>query len=752
MSRLGVDLVLVKAATVRQHLRENLHALQLGLPSPRATYSYHRKWLAPGVLDDVEPGASVLVALGNSPYQSVVPVRLARLVELRDRDGLTYELELELQNFVEPDGVGFGRELAELPASARPGGAFVLAPPPGFRPVPVPAREHARVWRQAVDVLRSHQNYAGSAFFRLDGYEVAGSRIPAYVGPPSVPPGDELALLVESRNDHLAEAELAEIHLLADAAAWSLPLEDAVAARGVMRFPVPIEAGDAPRLAFSVGVRPRWADSSVLEIEIPVLEVGAEPLIPVAEPETEAEPRDAATTAPAPEPPQPPPAPIAVGGSDSTTVALRPTDGQRLLQALRRDGWSPSLAVLEDHLLRWFPGDPKLEEARLRLLFDSGGDEVAAATIATLPPDVVAQIDPWLRFRASVHRGDGDGALAALTDIQDFGPEHLDRLASGLARLSDSAVDRILTRLADALLGEQTLAELLLRFDPAAMDVGLTSTVADLVEMTLSEEEALSFLQRRLAAGFDVGLAVRAADAAARLPGRQPLGVWIEQLIRVELDGGDPELALARVNELQSDLTLAQEMDLVRLIASRLDTLDPMVGVIDRVARDAISHGDFDAAAALVGLLAKAGAGEAVSRLEAELRRALEQTEVVRDYLRVNLEHRRERAAKAAEGKTLILVGGPKEEREHSARLAKTFRFRAVEWLPCERDKKPPLAKLATARADSHVVLILTDHIGHATSDAVERECGSRISPIRCPTHGVDTIEQKIIDRLAPIQ
>ncbi len=73
------DLVLVKAATVRQHLRENLRATADRAPQdPPATYSYHRKWLAPGVLDAIEPGATVLVSLGNSPYQSVMPVRLAR--------------------------------------------------------------------------------------------------------------------------------------------------------------------------------------------------------------------------------------------------------------------------------------------------------------------------------------------------------------------------------------------------------------------------------------------------------------------------------------------------------------------------------------------------------------------------------------------------------------------------------------------------------------------------------------------------
>ncbi len=56
------------------------------------------------------------------------------------------------------------------------------------------------------------------------------------------------------------------------------------------------------------------------------------------------------------------------------------------------------------------------------------------------------------------------------------------------------------------------------------------------------------------------------------------------------------------------------------------------------------------------------------------------------------------------------------------------------------------------AHEDSHVVMILTDYIGHATSDAAEAACGARISPIRCPTHGVDTMERKIIDRLAPIE
>lgn len=403
MSYPAIDLVLVKAATVRQHLRENLRAMQLGLNSPRVTYSYHRKWLAPGVLDAIEPGATVLVALGNSPYATVVPLRLARLVDLSDRDGLVHELELHLGDFLEPDGVAFGRELAAQPSRARPGGAFVVPPPPGFRPTVVQAGDHARVWRQTVDALRTHPSYAGSVFLRLDGYEVGDARLPAEAGAPSVPPGTTLSLVVESRNDHLLETDRAEVHLLADASAWSLPLSEPLVAQGTMRFPVAVEADDGPRLEFSVGARPRWADSSILEITVPVLEDGAETVVPAVEP-------------PPAEPPPVAPTPLsawtaltpAVAGLDTQAISLRPTDGQRLLQALRRDGWSPSLAVLEDHLLRWFPGDPRLEEARVRLQLEAGEEEAAAASLAALPADVTAQIDPWLRFRAAAHRGDGE--------------------------------------------------------------------------------------------------------------------------------------------------------------------------------------------------------------------------------------------------------------------------------------------------------------------------------------------------------
>lgn len=282
------------------------------------------------------------------------------------------------------------------------------------------------------------------------------------------------------------------------------------------------------------------------------------------------------------------------------------------------------------------------------------------------------------------------------------------------------------------------------------MNAPLASTVADLIELTLSRHDALALLQRWLATGFDTALARRAADYAAALPGRQPLGDWVGQLGRVELDEDGPEPALARLVALQGDLNLAQELELVRLIAARMETLDPMVGVVDRMARDAIAEGDFGAATALLGLLAKAEAGEAGARLESALRRALEQTEAVREYQRVHMRWRRKRAAKLADGKTLILVGGPKEVPEHVARLKKNLGFGNIEWLPCEPEKKPPLAKLAMAHSASHVVIILTDYIGHSTSEAAARACGSRISPILCAKRGIDTMEQAIVDRLAP--
>lgn len=739
MSPASHDLVLVKAATRREHLRENLWLMQAAEGS-RAVFSYHGKWLAPGVLDAAVPGARIVLALGNTPYRDVLPLRSADLLGISDRDGLTYRFELELGDFLDPDP-RYGESLACRPSDARPGGAFVVLPAEDVDATPVAPEDRASAWRRAVDALRVHQSYAGSVFLRLQGYEIDGVRVPARAGAPAVAAGQELTLLVESRCDHIPEAERSEIRLLADAAAWSIPLEQPLVAEGLMRFPVAAEAEDRPKLAFSLGVRPRWADSSVLELEIPVLAEGTASVVP-----------DPASAPTVPETrPSPPVAttPVTVPGLDPQAVSLRPQDGQRLLRALRRDGWSPSLAVLEEHLLRWFPGDPKLEEARLEVLLAAGAEDAAAERLYALPPEVLAQIDPWLRFRAAVHRSDGEGALAAISEIGDFGPQHLDELAFGLGRLSSPAMDQALSRLADTLLGERTLSELLVRLDPADMGVAVATKVADLMDVALSKEESLAFLQRRIEIGFDAVLATRAADLAAALGGRQPLGPWIEELMRVELDREGPEMALARLNDLQHDLSYRQELELVRLVAVRLKLLAPMVPTIERVARAALAHGDFDAVASLAGLLAKVDDPAAV-RLVADLERALERTKVVKIYLRLLYENRLERAAGLAQERTLILVGGPKEEARVRDHLKRTLRFQTVEWLPCERTKNPPLGKLDKVQERNHVVVILTGYIGHDTSNAVAEACDGLLTPIRCPTGGADEIERRIVDRLAP--
>lgn len=266
----GVDAVLIKAATVRQHLRENLDILDIGARGRRVTYSYKDRWIAPGVAERLVVGATVLIAMGGRPYMDLMPVRLATVMARNDSQGALVVLDLELGDLVEPDREGFSRAMGRLDASQRPGSAFVGPVPPGFAPTPAGDADHARIWNRVVDHLQRDASYRETAFLRLDSVQVGDLRTPTHERPPALTVGDTVTAHMECRADHIPEAERSSTHLLADAPAWSVELERPLPAAGVVELARTATADDRPELAFTVGCRSRWAVSSLLEIALPV--------------------------------------------------------------------------------------------------------------------------------------------------------------------------------------------------------------------------------------------------------------------------------------------------------------------------------------------------------------------------------------------------------------------------------------------------------------------------------------------------
>lgn len=210
--------------------------------------------------------------MGGRPYQQLMPVRTAQVVARDDGQGSLVVLDLELGELVEPDVEGLSAAMARFDSSGQPGAAFVTPLAPGFAPREVADGEHARVWNTVVDHLQADPSYRETAFLRLDAAPDPGDA--------GLAVGDTVAVRVECRAERLAEAERADARVVADAAAWSVEHDQALPERGTLTLERVAGPDDRPELSFTLGVRRRWAVSSLLELILPVTARADEPAVP----------------------------------------------------------------------------------------------------------------------------------------------------------------------------------------------------------------------------------------------------------------------------------------------------------------------------------------------------------------------------------------------------------------------------------------------------------------------------------------
>lgn len=711
------DAVLVKAATVRQHLRENLQLIDPGARGHRVTYSYKDRWIAPGVAERLRPGASVLIAVAGRPYSRLMPVRSA-LVASRDiNQGALVTLDLELGPLLEPDTDRFSEAMAQLDAASRPGAAFVTPCPSGFEAREVDEDDHPRAWNRVVDHLQSDPSYRETIFLRLDdvtGHDGTG-----------VAAGDVVGVRVECRAEHIPAAERADARIVADAQAWSVENGAPPPGRGIVTLERVAGSDDRPELAFTVGIRTRWAVSSLIDISLPVAAPTDEPA--------------------AREPIMPAPA----GGPSVDDV-------RRLVQAMRRDGRPPSLALLEDHLLRWCPGDPKLEALRIGALLDENRGADAATALYALEPQVRQQVEPRLRFRAAMAGTNHADALAALEDMVEVTAGDVAMVADALGRMPSSEAATTIERVAEHLLGDQSFAALVSGVDPMRLDADDVLRIAQYVEQALTGDEAVAWLQRRLAHAYEPRLAEFAARIAAESPGRQQLGSWVTDLLMEDLTdqrAGGGRNPIARLDDLREDLDADTRRDAVLRLGEQINPLGPLMPHLDQVAREALTRGDFGTATSVVSLLHRESHGGATEELRVHLEDALSQLATVKGHLEIDYNARLARAAGKTQDRDLIIVGGPAEKSPVKDHLHAMFGFASTTWLPCTIGQRPPLDALSDLRSDRHTVVIVFGHIGHATSEPIRELCRKAgVRPCLAHSDGARTIERVLVEQHAPME
>lgn len=71
---------LLKSAATSEYLQQNLKILSLpeGSTGP---IQYARRWVAPDVWERIQPGHPVCIVFGDRPYQHLIPVRHAAIVD-----------------------------------------------------------------------------------------------------------------------------------------------------------------------------------------------------------------------------------------------------------------------------------------------------------------------------------------------------------------------------------------------------------------------------------------------------------------------------------------------------------------------------------------------------------------------------------------------------------------------------------------------------------------------------------------------
>ncbi len=685
-------LYLLKGSRIREYHQQNLWIL--GAPE-RATVeiSYAHNWIEPGLA--ARPGDGCVILFGDSPYDSLVPVRFATLETVHEQPG-RQALTVRLGPYVAPGGGdSLTGLLAGRPADRRPGKVFLFADDnPGLTHAASLDEEEA-AWRSIVDALGANGYFGRSVFARTLAV-VDGDGVPIDDGR-AVPAGEEVLVRLEVRTPNPPDEP---VRVLAESdppglAELARPVE--APATGTVDVPLRPQAEGTARVALRFLPEPLRSSRPELTLEV------GPPLTPAPVVDEHAAP----------------------SASEVARLVVRLEREARLAAGT----W---IGLFEDIFLTWAPDDHTVLEAYARHCYDEGRFDDAVAALGR-----IAQRGPQadrLLLLASL-RARRTLAVGAMVDRIDFNAEEL--FAELLAALEDAPEDlwvQLLGLLPNDVLGDEKSLRFL---EGARRHVTTEHAVLEVAEMIAfhDAEQAADVLMERWPEPSSapepaikklVELAERrnrlgpyllaAVDAAARA------GTWarvgqVADVARTTLADADRhgvEAAAARAL-LSADHGPIRERG-----------FDLLLVAIDTAQR----AGDLDAA---IDYATSATAfaeqrGEALFRGSAdEVRRAVEEaiekTALFREYRRASADVRNARLRAAYGGRTIHLVGGKRTDWADDVR---DVTGAAVEWHETEKRRSPTIDWADGLQADRDVVVVITDMIGHDVTTKLRTHCAAK--------------------------
>jgi len=694
-------LFLLKASRIRDYFHQNL-AIMAAPEGDSFEISYSDRWIQPGLAVEVGNGCAIVMA--DSPYTSYAPIRWG-VVEQSERTERGLKLRVRLGAFVlggstltdiwNADGQ---LDLDEGRSADKKRPYFLFSElNPGLRN-PSSWAEKDQAWHEAIDRLEDNGFFAGSTLARISS--VVANEL-ELTEDAEIPAGTELTVEVETRSIHLDETTRSVALETTPPGFASLVEDEPVAATGQTEIKV-ATSGTGPfelRLNF------------------------------VPDPLRSSRPSHRLVLSGDASGPTSPPQMQTSGG-----------DVERLVRQLKRvatvddRAW---IALLEDFFVPWSGGHDRLQSTLAEELVKVGDFEKAVHVLRRI--DGLTPDDELLLLVASITTGaDADYnemiMRAELSDASSF-----EQLVTALESAPQQVLQPAVTPLYRNVLADDRKLELLRRVWPNVAAVAFATELAEEIAYADPEQGADLILGRwpdpRRIPDAPLQLLLELGARPSRMSPyvRQSLG-------SLAMQQKWPELSKATV-EARAALPSRELPSVLGIVAHDMlasgDAIVQSEGfeLLCEAAGNACAAGELDTAASLLSAFQGTRAWtpsneqrQASSEMMAMIESALEESDAVADWRAQQNATRYTQLIPHCENKRLIMVGFMNQVWEADIRTG--LRLERLTRHESHKDKSPSADWLDGLKADTDMVAIVYQKIGHALSNKVHDHCKKRGIPV----------------------
>ncbi len=706
-------LYLLKGSRVAEYRRENIAILGAPEGSPFSV-SYSRRWVQDELT--IAPGDGATIVFSDTPYRKFVPIRFCVIDEVVDEPGKVV-VAGRLGPFIHPDASGLlTARWAERTGNNRPGLRFLFTDEnPGLYS-PNTLDEHDDAWRAAVDGLGDNGYFAQLTAARV-------TRITDAEGVARLPSerfevGETLAIDLELRTpthdideveavldvDPRGSAELVDTH----------PLPATGTGTAHIRILAPGEL--STRLAFN----PEPLHSSRLTLRL----------------DAEAPSAIESPTANRPT------------SADSQATGL---DLQALLNHLSRyaaldaDAW---VHLHEDVLLRGRPDDPSLLGDYAQHCYDAAAYAKAHGALSRLSERTPEQSTLLL---LSALRSGREADLDLLLHTSDFSSDRVfHEFLDAVKGTPPATVNRLLRLLVDDLLADEKLIAAAQAAWSKVSSVDIACEVADQVAYLDPDAGAMLLFEKwpNAAAMPDrpIGLLL---DWGVH---RDRLGPYAECRLDRAADAGDWAAVVDLVTKLRELPGADEEPQILSTAGRYLLTADGEWAArgfetLCDATTTACRLGQIDLAVSNLGpLRAYAEQGTADERagsvaVESVVEAAIEGSETLRRWEEMRAATAFDQLRPRCNGRNLHAVGGKRAD--WMDEVSDGLGLADFVWHETEKGGSNH-ADWVSGLGDKDIVVVMTDHIGHAISGPVRDQCKRAKVPCLFATTSIQSLQEAL--------